>query len=328
MDDVRRAIETAWARVRDDLLADRDELRKRLVRRERPNLARPPREWCAAIRACDTRLRLPLAQLRPRQAIEKGREAPHHVRIDRDVIHALCAAVKVEGLTLDQAGGQLGTASKNLHHARVRGVFGNKYVEGLGGRWGRPRPVLLAKQPLDPCKRGFALADAAWSFAGRPCLSEVPGDFAQTLQRVPMFIEPRTRRYRDTSGLHPEHPDVDTGVVPASRRQSGRLPPPEPDLAWYKWKDGQYLGYDWHNPLAKANYERRQRKLALLREWAKARRRDHPKPSRAGGSREFRGWLWVCPRCGRQVRNLYWPLSRPNLAVIYAGKLKVRWTFR
>jgi hypothetical protein len=135
MDDIRRAIETAWARVKDDVLANRDELSKRLVRRLRPNLARPPREWCAAIRACDTRLCMPLAELRPRDATSKGHEAPHQVRIDRDVIVALCDHVRVDGLTVDEAGRQLGATAASLHNSRARGVFGNKYVEGLGGRW-------------------------------------------------------------------------------------------------------------------------------------------------------------------------------------------------
>jgi hypothetical protein len=42
-----------------------------------------------------------------------------------------------------------------------------------------------------------------------------------------------------------------------------------------------------------------------------------PLPSRAGGSVEFRGWRWLCPKCGRRVQVVFWPLTRTNVAVPY-----------
>src|SRR5215204_1417025 len=159
MNDIRRALEAAWARVKDRLLADRDALRRRVVRRERPNLSRPPREGCVAIRAGDTRLQMPLVKLSPRAAVTKGREAAHRVRIDRDAIVALCGWVKIDGLTLDQAGAALGVGKQNLVDARIKGTFGRKHVAGLSGRGGKPRPVLSAPGMLNPCTRGFAPAD-------------------------------------------------------------------------------------------------------------------------------------------------------------------------
>ena len=35
----------------------------------------------------------------------------------------------------------------------------------------------------------------------------------QTIERVPHVHHVGARRYRDKSGLHPEHPDVDQGVI-------------------------------------------------------------------------------------------------------------------
>jgi DNA-binding CsgD family transcriptional regulator len=90
------------------------------------------------------------------------------------------------------------------------------------------------------------------------------------------------------------------------------LPPPEPDHVAYKWKGDQYVGYDWRaaerNPLIRENYERHQRRLALIRA-ARARRvKANPPKSRGGGSMLFRGWRWLCPACQRPVKVLFYPL--------------------
>ncbi|HEV2296020.1 MAG TPA: hypothetical protein VGR35_19400 [Tepidisphaeraceae bacterium] len=95
-------------------------------------------------------------------------------------------------------------------------------------------------------------------------------------------------------------------------------------MAWYKWKDGVYLGYDWRNPLAKRNYQRHQRQLTKARLARKNRRRDHGPALSARsaskgpqGSLEFRGWSWLCPGCDRAVRILYLPLPPVNLIAAF-----------
>jgi DNA-binding CsgD family transcriptional regulator len=107
----------------------------------------------------------------------------------------------------------------------------------------------------------------------------------------------------------------------ATPRKSKRLPPPPPDPVAYKWKGDEFVGYDWRAaktyPLIRENYERHQRKLAIARAAKKARYARKPPPSRAGGSVEFRGWRWLCPRCGRAVQVVFWPMTRANLAVVY-----------
>lgn len=319
MDDIREALEEAWRRVKDGVLNDPVELRRRVARRERPHVNRPPRCWCLAVRAGDTRLG-DVAWVAPSEATLKGCERSHEVTLDRAALVALCELVKVDGMTRDEAARTLGRTPDNLVDARIKGIFGNHCVEGLGGRWGKPRPVLYGKGLLDPSIRGFAGADEMWSYTGRLCLSEIPQTFRQTIARAPTFLNTAGRRYRDTSGLHPEHPDVDTGVI-VRPRKSKRLPPPPPDYVSYKWKGDQFIGYDWRaaesNPRIRERYESRERRLAKARAAGKARRRANPPPSRAGGSIQFKGWRWICPACGRRVQVVFWPMPRTNVAVPY-----------
>lgn len=321
MHDIDQALVSAWERIKVGLLNDRAELRRRVARRDMPSVNMPPRCWCLAVRAGDTRLGARGGDVEPREAVHKGREARHEVTLDRDAIVALCDLVKIDGLTLDEAAAALGRTKHNLLHARLKGTFETRYVEGLGAYWGHPRPVLYAKGLLDPSVRGFAVADEAWSYTGRLCLSSVPDEFVQALVRVPIFHDVGARRYRDLSGLHPEHPDVDRDVTLRPVPKSKRLPPPPPDHVAYKWKGDEFVGYDWRAaeqyPLIRANYERRQRRLAKRRETARAQRRANPPASRAGGSLAFKGWRWLCPTCGRRVQVVFLPLHRTNLATRY-----------
>src|SRR4051812_15814876 len=59
MQDIEQSILTAWQKIRPTLLDDDHALAQRLARRRRPLLTRPPRAWCLAIRASDTRLPSP-----------------------------------------------------------------------------------------------------------------------------------------------------------------------------------------------------------------------------------------------------------------------------
>src|SRR5205823_1877232 len=110
------------------------------------------------------------------------------------------------------------------------------------------------------------------------------------------------RAYRDTSDLHPEHPDVEGPVPSLSRGRSKKLPPPPPDYVWYKWKGEEYIGYDWRaaveKPIIKQNYQRRQRRLANQRAAKKKRRLEKgPALSLSKGSLRFRGYRFLCPSC-------------------------------
>lgn len=322
MDDIELAIHAAWDRVRDDVLGDREELRRRVIRRERPHIGRPIREWCLAVRAGDTRLTEPLVELEPFSALDPelndGRFAPHEVTLTTAALRKLCAPVNLEGLTLDEAAAKLGVTKMNLVPARIKGTIRARYVEGLGGRWGRPRPLLHAEE-LNPTKRGFSSPDDAYGHIATFYGQNVPEGICQTIQRVPLERE-RGPDYRDRRDLHPEHPLNDPGDAPPRRSRRLPLPPPDVDLgAWYKWKGDEYIGYDWRNPdpMVKANYEAHQRSKALAREARRRRYRENPPPSKSKGSVTFIGWRWVCPKCAKRVQVVFCPLPAINLVERY-----------
>src|ERR1051326_5151248 len=58
MDDLEHLILTTWRHLHPHLAKNPDELGRRLARRRSPFLASPPRPWCLAVRASDTRINL------------------------------------------------------------------------------------------------------------------------------------------------------------------------------------------------------------------------------------------------------------------------------
>src|SRR5688572_26343144 len=167
MDDIELAIQDAWTRVRDDVLADREELRRRVIRMQRPGVGRPIRDWCLAIRAGDTRLIPPLVDAEPIAALDPkrnaGHRAAHRVTITTAALRTLCAPVNLDGLTLHEAAARLGVNRGSLVHARVSGTIRCRYVEGLGGWWCHPRPLLHAEE-LNPSRRRYEPPDEALGY--------------------------------------------------------------------------------------------------------------------------------------------------------------------
>src|SRR5688500_7125559 len=72
MEDLLNAIGEAWEKVKVKLMEDEGELRKR-VGRVRGLLARPPRAWCLAVRASDTRITTTHAIITPGWAVHPVR---------------------------------------------------------------------------------------------------------------------------------------------------------------------------------------------------------------------------------------------------------------
>jgi len=176
--------------------------------------------------------------------------------------------------------------------------------------------VLDSGRWLDPTIRGFDSTEPAWRWTGQFDATRIP-PIEQTLVRVPHYqpVGGGASRYRDTRGLHPEHPAVagEDGMDVVRRRASKLLPDPPPDHAWYKWKGDEYVGYDWRREGQREKFEENERRLARRRMLGKKRRRDCPPPGKASGSLEFKGWRWLCPRCGRAVQVLHLPLPPINL---------------
>jgi hypothetical protein len=102
MGEIEQLLQSAWASIKPKLLADPDELRRRLARRNRPLLQRPPRTRCLAIRASDTRINPARAPIIPEDAVNSrdrehpGRFLPHQFVLDNSLLHRLCGPVRIE----------------------------------------------------------------------------------------------------------------------------------------------------------------------------------------------------------------------------------------
>src|SRR3954469_10282581 len=102
MDDVELAILDAWQRVKPRLLRDPSELARRLARRNRALLQRPPRAWCLAVRASDRRLNEAIAAIVPGHATNHhspehpGQLLKHEVTITTATLRKLCKPVTID----------------------------------------------------------------------------------------------------------------------------------------------------------------------------------------------------------------------------------------
>jgi hypothetical protein len=304
MDDIESSILAAWNRIGPSLHRNRDELRKRIARFRAAS--HPPRAWCLAIRASDTRL--PVSILPDSLRQNPDGTFPHFpLTLTREDLRRLCVPIQLgEGKrSVCDVAAKLGVTRGGLLPARVKNLFDTEY---LRGRHGKPRPLLHTSLPLDPATRGFVAADPVWSWTARRLPARLPPDFPdQTLLRIPHFVT-RNPIHPHLNDLHPEHPLLDP---PPRKRRSLALPPPPPDFVWYKWKDGQYVGHDWRNPFAVAGHQRHQRQLELARAARKKRA-----PTRATTPKDslvFRGWRWICPRCQKPVNVLFLPVPPINL---------------
>ena len=316
MDDVDVAIVEAWDRVKLFLARDPAECRKRLARQQQITLRKTPRARCLAIRANDLRIDGTVPD-------DGAQHKRHDVWLYAEDIWELCAPVEITppGETFQEVAARLGVTANGLRQARLAGRFHTHHVAGLGGCWGKPVPLIYTEQQLDPASACFAPADPVWGWLTRDLYRKIPDDFQQTITRVPCFW-PRGCRYAE------DVLDVGDSTRPPRKRDSRKLPPPEPDYVPYKWKDGEFLGYDWRNPLAKENYERHQRRLAQNRASRAKRRRERPPASRGSGSILFRGWRWLCPVCQRPANRVFCPLpaiSKLHYDLTYHGDMLPTW---
>jgi hypothetical protein len=319
----------AWRRVRQTLRDNPDEVARRLRRGRDVWLKRPPRAWCLALRASDTRITPMTARCEPQDAaypreamaphLRTSSYAPHRVTIDATLLTGLTERVRVHpwGEPQEELAQRLGRRKLGLRIARATAKLTTRHDPPTGGRGGNPRPVVSADGWLDPGAHLFQRPDRAWGWTGMLAYWRLPDEFPpQVVERVPFYID-RTRAFADTAGLHPEHPLRDPPPPKPSPHKLG--PPQVTDNAHYKWKGEQFVGYDWRaaekNPLIRANYEHFQHRRQRVRAWRKRRRASgEAKPAlQGGGSLLFRGWMWLCPICGRRSKVLFYPLPPVNL---------------
>src|SRR5688500_14964102 len=135
MEDLLNAIGEAWEKVKVKLMEDEGELRKR-VGRVRGLLARPPRAWCRAVRASDTRITTAHAIITPgwaghavgrwgRGGENEGGVADHTVLLDSRLMRRLCRPVRIPfpGLPWDEVAQMLGVHCETLRVGMRNGVF-------------------------------------------------------------------------------------------------------------------------------------------------------------------------------------------------------------
>lgn len=200
MDDLDRALLDAWHRVLPRLQAEPAERLRRLARRRRPALMRPPRAWCLALRASDTRL-APFAT----DAHAAARRLPHTIELDAPLVRRLTAPVRLPAMGEDwqHIAGLLGVHEETLRSAVRAGVLRARHHPRLGGKPGKPVPIFAPADPhrlFDPAHANLRTPpDPRWGTLWQSLADRLPDGFTQTLER-----HPRTRNDpRDAPGRTP-----------------------------------------------------------------------------------------------------------------------------
>jgi hypothetical protein len=298
-------IRETWDRLQPQLLRDPEELARRLKRRENRTFSRPPRAWCLAVRACDRRITErngcvdPDYATDPRDPAHPGRVIEHTVTLSAELLRHLCCPVTLApgGEIHDHAAKRLGTTSGGLVNARINGALQTRHIKGLLGRHGHPVPIVSSPNLLDACAgRNFQTPHPLW-IGDEYVSARVPADLSQTITRIPVYRS-TVSKHRYADNVHPE-------LASPPPRKRPRLPPPAPDFVWYKWsKSGEFLGDNpryWRKTPDDPGHPPPPGALS------KPKRKRKPRPSRATGSLVFRGWRWICPKCGKKVRTLFLP---------------------
>src|SRR5437763_15477733 len=161
--EVQRSVREAWVRLRGRILSDPDELQRRLARRRSKSLSCPPRAWCIAIRASDRRITPAHWVIAPEHAMDLNHPGHPYERIEHEVTiqtHAIrryCNPVSFSREDAADVAKMLGVSPSQLLRARWRGQFDESFISGLGGKHGKPVPLLSPKgQLLAPRHPEFA----------------------------------------------------------------------------------------------------------------------------------------------------------------------------
>src|SRR5258705_6380719 len=147
-EDLERAISAAWLGLRNKILSDPIELQRRLARRRLKSLTRPARAWCIAIRASDRRITPAHWVITPEHAMDLHHpEHPyepieHEVTIQKHAIRRYCNPASFSREESVDVANMLGVSDGQLWYARSQGRFGESFYRGLGGKRGKPVPLL------------------------------------------------------------------------------------------------------------------------------------------------------------------------------------------
>jgi hypothetical protein len=192
MAEIADLIAQAWKEVGPTLEKNPDELNARLARRRNGMMNRPPRAWCAALRASDTRITPLRAIIRPKDAMDAA-DGPrslktHTVTIDAELVRWLCRPVFCDSPynSVDELMKKLGWSIKHMNAARKKGVFEVRKILHMDGKNGPAVPALYTHRPLDPCARAAVHADVVWGTTIRYVCDHIPDNLRQDVKRVPL----------------------------------------------------------------------------------------------------------------------------------------------
>jgi DNA-binding CsgD family transcriptional regulator len=205
MDPLVQAIAEAWKRVKPLVEKDPDERARRLARRRLAVMQRPPRAWCLAVRASDTRINpataacVPEEAAYPRSALgtrfepEYSEYGPHEVTLTAQLVRRLVRPyyIPAPGISARELAEKLGCSRGRIAHIMNRGHFTVEYYKQLtNGQPGPPVPRVYTEKQLDSGASRCAQAqDALWGTNSTWLDSRVPDDLEQTIERVPNFQE-------------------------------------------------------------------------------------------------------------------------------------------
>jgi len=215
MDDLDHNLLSAWHRVMEQCRSAPAEARRRWARTRKNTLQTPPRAWCLAVRAADTRIDEAINAWVDTEAV-RAREA-HEVTLTGEAVRRLCAPVCIDwpGLSLRDAAKKLGRHPESLRRwlptrpGRSRAVraeqapptwehlsdasvpFQVQYVKAQScGHFGVDVPIVWSPRLLDPNAWNGQSPHPIWGTLWQSLSKRIPDDYVLTVQR-----EPRIRPY-------------------------------------------------------------------------------------------------------------------------------------
>src|SRR6266436_5363178 len=117
MNDVARLVLEAWEKLGPKIMADPDQLARRLARRRGALLTRPPRASCLAVRASDRRITPAHWVISPEHAMDLNHpEHPyepieHEVTIQTDAIRRYCHPISFSREIASELAKRLGVSN-------------------------------------------------------------------------------------------------------------------------------------------------------------------------------------------------------------------------
>lgn len=196
MHDLDIALIEAWQLIQPMFEKNPDELAQRLSRRRQPSLQRPPRAWCLAVRASDTRINPATAAIVPEHALRLDCHirpycfGEHEVTLDARLLRRLCQAVHIDppGEDWQFVARKLGCHEESLRPAMRKGILEVHYIKNLGGKSGKPVPVVYSPETFDPSASNFhQRPDPIWGAMWQHLTDLVPDDLDQPIVRRPVY---------------------------------------------------------------------------------------------------------------------------------------------